>query len=86
MHASITVMSMSVLYLFSLEYDATPLLLCVHVVSVFLYKYDDNVSTISPTQVSKSIWSRFSFALLLGGLFFQLPKCSWVAPSPFLSP
>jgi len=35
-YASITDMSMPMLCLFSLKYDATPFLLCVHVVTAFL--------------------------------------------------
>jgi len=37
---------------------------------------------LSPTAKSSS----FSFAVLSGGRFFQLPNRSWVAPSPSISP
>ena len=59
---------------------------CVYILCLFHWKYDDDVATIPPNLVRESIWSRFSFAVLSGGRFFQLPNRSWVAPSPSISP
>jgi len=61
-YASITAVSMSVLCLFSLTFDASPLrfLLCVHAVSVFQNIWWQCVNNF-PILVRESIWSRFCF-------------------------
>jgi len=44
-------------------------------------KIDDDVSTIPPNPVRESIWSRFSFDLLVEAAFFELPNRSLGNPS-----
>jgi len=75
--------SIPTLTVYTLQVRPTPILLCVHHVSVLHKMRWWGVIPLNP--VRESICSTSVVALLAGGRFFWPPNRSWVAPSPFLS-